>query len=331
MSGGPQRWQPPLPPGGGGGGGSGGPAHSRSASRADSLSGISLPSPGRGLPSPGRPLGRTESLAAAADASYAAAQELASVMNAPAGGGGGWLAAAWPFAQALVQEDYDAPPPPLPPGTLPEVWDTPAGSEWATLPDWALVRPRLELSPPSLPHRALPAGHAGRLHALPALRGRPLGDAGALARGQPAAHARGAEPGCAAVVSAAVGGSCCWQLAAIPGRSCFRQTLACTPVPYRALHKVAALPALDAAVPPLPSPSGPPGVQRSCARARGRAWWRPCRRCPPPSSRRPSALTSASCGRSCCRRVGRDAALMFTDVRSTCAAPPGGCLHICTS
>lgn len=122
MSGGQQRRQgalPPLPPGGSGGGG--GPAHSRSGSRAELVSGMSLPSPGRGLPSPGRPLGRTESLAASTDASYAAAQELASVMNAPAGAGGGWLAAAWPFAQSLVQEDYDAPPPPLPPGTLPEV------------------------------------------------------------------------------------------------------------------------------------------------------------------------------------------------------------------
>lgn len=54
------------------------------------------------------------------DASFAAAQELASVMNQPAAAPGGWLGS-WPWAQALVAEDYDAPPPSLPPGTLPEV------------------------------------------------------------------------------------------------------------------------------------------------------------------------------------------------------------------
>lgn len=68
---------------------------------------------------------RAGSLAGAAsgtldDASIAAAQELASIMNQPAAAPTSWLGA-WPWAQALVAEDYDAPPPPLPPGTLPEV------------------------------------------------------------------------------------------------------------------------------------------------------------------------------------------------------------------
>ncbi len=68
---------------------------------------------------------RSSSLAGTAsgtldDASMAAAQELASIMNQPAAAASSWLGA-WPWAQALVAEDYDAPPPPLPPGTLPEV------------------------------------------------------------------------------------------------------------------------------------------------------------------------------------------------------------------
>lgn len=64
----------------------------------------------------------------------AAAQELASVLNAPpTPGAASWLAG-WPFGQAFGQEDYDAPPPPLPPGTLPEVRF--AGSqEWPTPTD----------------------------------------------------------------------------------------------------------------------------------------------------------------------------------------------------
>lgn len=106
----------------GGGGGSGAHFDSRSSSsrgfglgRTTSL-GMGAPSPG------GRMHSRTSStLSAAEEASMAAAQELASVMNAPpTPGGASWLAG-WPFGQAFGQEDYDAPPPPLPPGTLPEV------------------------------------------------------------------------------------------------------------------------------------------------------------------------------------------------------------------
>jgi hypothetical protein len=51
------------------------------------------------------------------EASFAAAaQELASVLNAPTAGSS-WLGA-WPFG---LGEDADAKPPSLPPGTLPEV------------------------------------------------------------------------------------------------------------------------------------------------------------------------------------------------------------------
>jgi len=42
-------------------------------------------------------------------------------------------------------------------------------------------------------------------------------------------------------------------------------------------------------------------LQRSCGPARGRAWWLPCARCPPPSFRRALTWTRASCGRSWCR------------------------------
>jgi hypothetical protein len=69
------------------------------------------------LPSPGGLHSRTGSVAAAEDASFAGAQELASLMNAPAAASSSWLAA-WPFGRT---EDFDAPPPPLPPGTLPQV------------------------------------------------------------------------------------------------------------------------------------------------------------------------------------------------------------------
>jgi hypothetical protein len=86
------------------------PAAGSSSGSLSRLASLALPSPG-GLHS------RTGSVAAAEDASFAAAQELASVMNAPAAASSSWLAA-WPFAQT---EDFDAPPPPLPPGTLPEV------------------------------------------------------------------------------------------------------------------------------------------------------------------------------------------------------------------
>ncbi|KAL4452640.1 hypothetical protein ABPG75_008302 [Micractinium tetrahymenae] len=78
--------------------------------------GMAAPSPG------GRMHSRTSStLSAVEEASLAAAQELASVLNAPpTPGAASWLGG-WPFGQAFGQEDYDAPPPPLPPGTLPEV------------------------------------------------------------------------------------------------------------------------------------------------------------------------------------------------------------------
>ncbi|PSC74274.1 vacuolar sorting-associated chloroplastic [Micractinium conductrix] len=113
-------------PASGGGGGSGASFAGGSASGSSSLASpvtrtVSLAS---GTSSYGRAHSRTMSaLTAAEEASMAAAQELTSVANAPPSAGGGaaaWLAAL-PFGQAFGAEDYDAPPPPLPPGTLPEV------------------------------------------------------------------------------------------------------------------------------------------------------------------------------------------------------------------
>ena len=121
-------------PASGGGGGSGASFAGGSASGSSSLASpvtrtVSLAS---GTSSYGRAHSRTMSaLTAAEEASMAAAQELTSVANAPPSAGGGaaaWLAAL-PFGQAFGAEDYDAPPPPLPPGTLPEV-----GGGWAMRP-----------------------------------------------------------------------------------------------------------------------------------------------------------------------------------------------------
>ena len=115
-----QRRSLTVPPAGSGtSGGSG--AASGSNSRQQSLqrwgSGATLPSPGR----LGAVHSRAASLTSLDNAAYAASQELASVLNAPSGAtaaaSSSWLMG-WPFAQG---EDYDAPPPPLPPGTLPEV------------------------------------------------------------------------------------------------------------------------------------------------------------------------------------------------------------------
>lgn len=132
MSGAPQRRSQTAPTpaaasgtGGGGAATGSGSHHGRTGSgslarmgtlgRASTLghsrtSSMALPSPPSALPSP----------LSADDATYAAAQELASVMNMPTAPGGSWLGA-WPWATALYSEDYAAPPPPLPPGTLPEV------------------------------------------------------------------------------------------------------------------------------------------------------------------------------------------------------------------
>ena len=123
-----QQQQRPLGAAGGGtsagsgGGGSGGAA---SLGRTGSQRGPALARTSASSHS------RTGSLVGTAsgtldDASIAAAQELASIMNQPAAAPTSWLGA-WPWAQALVAEDYDAPPPPLPPGTLPEVG---AGAGW---------------------------------------------------------------------------------------------------------------------------------------------------------------------------------------------------------
>lgn len=96
-----------------GGNGGGTPGGSGSGSLGRTLS--------AGLTSPGRLQSRNSStLSAAEEASLAAVQELASVMNAPPAAAGSWLAA-WSLTQAFGQEDFDAPPPPLPPGTLPDV------------------------------------------------------------------------------------------------------------------------------------------------------------------------------------------------------------------
>jgi hypothetical protein len=54
----------------------------------------------------------------AEEASFAAVQELASMLDVPSPSSSSWLGA-WPFAGG--GDDVDAKPPPLPPGTLPEV------------------------------------------------------------------------------------------------------------------------------------------------------------------------------------------------------------------
>ena len=77
-----------------------------------------LPSPTSVQSPRGQFLGRTSSIAATEEASFAAAQELASVLNAPPPSNP-WLAWSATLAQSLT--DADGPPPPLPPGTLPEV------------------------------------------------------------------------------------------------------------------------------------------------------------------------------------------------------------------
>lgn len=97
------------------GGSSGGPSLGRGSSqRGPALARTSTSSHSRAGSLVGTASGTLD------DASIAAAQELASIMNQPAAAPTSWLGA-WPWAQALVAEDYDAPPPPLPPGTLPEV------------------------------------------------------------------------------------------------------------------------------------------------------------------------------------------------------------------
>lgn len=81
-------------------------------------SACSMSRPGHygGPPARSRSQGLSRSAVAESSNYAAAAQELASVVNNPAAQSS-WLA--WPFSAGAV--DFEAAPPPLPPGTLPEV------------------------------------------------------------------------------------------------------------------------------------------------------------------------------------------------------------------